>query len=347
MLALASAPAAPRERMRPFDITHDLAPLADLVDVAFSAEPDGMRRNVVSEMRRAANAGPLLWLAAADPIGLSTMGGFVWVAGRRLVGNVTLSRDSSYADLYVISNVAVHPDWRGRGIAAQMLRAALQEAERRSARLVVLEVEQDNAIGHHLYEKLGFATYDSVAELRHASAIQSTCIQNGSWPGPGQILRRQKASDAASLLQLVREVTPPPARLARPPREKDYRLDLGTRFDRFMDDLLYRRQHVDWVVERNGRLIALLQGVGQFGSEAHRLRMEVALSARGTLENELLRHGLTWLTRFPERPICATVSCTHPEALSALSAAGFETMRVLDQMQLRPGGLADMSGGNL
>lgn len=348
MLAVAQAPAAPREQMRPFDMGRDLAPLADLVDLAFSSEPDGMRRNVVAEMRRVAKAGPLLRLASADPTGLSTMGGFVWMAGQRLVGNVTLCRDPNYAGLYVISNVAVHPDWRGRGIAGRLLHAALHEAEQRGARMVMLEVQQENAAAHHLYDQMGFTTYDSVAELRRGSGALPARIQRVNRPSSGQTLRRQRASDTASILQLVHEVTPAAARAVRPPRERDYRLDLGTRFERFMDDVLYRRQRGDWVVESQGRLVALLQGIGQFGNEPHRLRIEVLPAERGRIEDDLLRYGLGWLSRFPERPTWATVSSAHPEALSAFRLAGFETMRLLDQMQIRPGDVRPRpTGANL
>ena len=336
MLALAGSTAASQERMRPFDMSRDLASLADLVDLAFSSEPDGMRRNVVAEMRRVAKAGPLLKLVASDPTGLSTMGGYVWMAGNRLVGNVTLSRDPGYADLYVISNVAVHPDWRGRGIAGQLLRATLLETERRSARLVMLEVQQGNSLAHRLYDKLGFMTYDSVAELRRAPGAVRTAL-DGKWSGASHVLRRQRSGDSRALLDLAREATPTPARVVRPPREKDYRLDLGTRLERYLDDLLYRRQHADWVVEQNGRLVAQLQAIGQYGDESHRLRLEVLPSARGGLEEGLLRYGLSWLSRFPERATRAIISCAHPEALSACRLAGFETMRVLDQMQIRPG----------
>ena len=344
MLALAGAPAAPRERMRPFDMSRDLGPLADLVDLAFSSERDGVRGRVVGEMRRAARTGPLLWLAAVDPTGQSTMGGYVWMAGQRLVGNVTLCRDPGFANLYVISNVAVHPDWRNRGIAAQLLRAALQEAGRRSARLVTLEVQQENTVAHHLYDRLGFATYDSVAELSRPPAALPSRMQAAGWPGANLTLRRQRAADTDSLLQLVCEATPAPARAVRPPRQRDLQLDLAARLDRFLDDVLYRRQRGDWVVEREGRVVALLQAVGQYGDESHRLRIEVLPSERGRVEDGLLRHGLAWLSRFPDHPLWASVSCAHPEALSAFRLAGFETVRILDQLQVDP---RDVNAGSV
>ncbi len=56
-----------------------------------------------------------------------------------------------------INNVAVHPDWRGRGVGERMLRAVMEEAKGRGAMVAVLEVRASNAAARALYErKLGF-----------------------------------------------------------------------------------------------------------------------------------------------------------------------------------------------
>jgi len=59
-------------------------------------------------------------------------------------------------DEYYISNVAVSPAWRNRGIGALLMRAAFVEAERDGMRSVVLDVETDNPDAQRLYERLGF-----------------------------------------------------------------------------------------------------------------------------------------------------------------------------------------------
>jgi ribosomal-protein-alanine N-acetyltransferase len=56
-----------------------------------------------------------------------------------------------------INNVAVHPDWRRRGLGERMLRAALDVAKAGGAATAVLEVRQSNLAARTLYErKLGF-----------------------------------------------------------------------------------------------------------------------------------------------------------------------------------------------
>ncbi len=57
-----------------------------------------------------------------------------------------------------IGNVAVAPDFRRRGVGAALLRALLEEAARRQAAVVQLEVRESNLAARRLYEKNGFET---------------------------------------------------------------------------------------------------------------------------------------------------------------------------------------------
>jgi [ribosomal protein S18]-alanine N-acetyltransferase len=60
------------------------------------------------------------------------------------------------ADELHITNIAVHPDVRRRGIGRGLLGSVLEDARRRSTRLVVLEVRPSNVEARALYESLGF-----------------------------------------------------------------------------------------------------------------------------------------------------------------------------------------------
>lgn len=55
-----------------------------------------------------------------------------------------------------ITNVAVHPHWRNRGIATQLLEALDDVARANGVRRMTLEVRKSNIVAHTLYEKLGF-----------------------------------------------------------------------------------------------------------------------------------------------------------------------------------------------
>ncbi len=55
-----------------------------------------------------------------------------------------------------INNVAVHPDFRGKGIGEAAMRLVLKEVREKGATFVTLEVRVSNAAAVRLYEKLGF-----------------------------------------------------------------------------------------------------------------------------------------------------------------------------------------------
>jgi ribosomal-protein-alanine N-acetyltransferase len=55
-----------------------------------------------------------------------------------------------------ITNLAVHPSWRRRGIGRRLLAPVLEDGRRRGISLVLLEVRPTNAEARALYESLGF-----------------------------------------------------------------------------------------------------------------------------------------------------------------------------------------------
>lgn len=60
------------------------------------------------------------------------------------------------ADEAELGDLAVHPDYRRRGIGSILLRRALQEARGRKIRVLYLEVRAGNEEARRLYERSGF-----------------------------------------------------------------------------------------------------------------------------------------------------------------------------------------------
>ena len=55
-----------------------------------------------------------------------------------------------------ITNIAIHPDFRGRGIGETVLKVILKEVRGKGATFVTLEVRSSNTPAISLYRKLGF-----------------------------------------------------------------------------------------------------------------------------------------------------------------------------------------------
>ena len=331
MIAEAILARRPEQGPRPFNMRRDLQQLADLIDLAFAAEIEPSRSSIVAEMRRLAKAGPLLWLLDASYATLSPlMGGYVWIEHGKLVGNVTLSAESSQRGMWIITNVAVHPDFRGRGIARQLMAAALDEAHSNGAHSIVLEVQSENAPAQQLYRTLGFKRYDTITELRLAALRVS-----GQRHSPSPALRKRRPGDWQVLYDFFQAVTPLEVQAVKPVLSDHYRMDIGMRLSRWLDDLTYRRQKSDWILEQDGKISAVLQITGQYSEAAHRLQLDVHPERRGAIEDALLAAALHALSAFAERDVFSTVSASHPQALDAFHRNGFQTVRILDQMVLQ------------
>jgi ribosomal-protein-alanine N-acetyltransferase len=70
-----------------------------------------------------------------------------------IIGVATFSRVADMADL---NRVIVHPDFRGRGIGASLVRAGVEWASAVGAHRMLLEVRPDNEPAVALYRRLGF-----------------------------------------------------------------------------------------------------------------------------------------------------------------------------------------------
>ncbi|MGD8760558.1 MAG: GNAT family N-acetyltransferase, partial [Anaerolineales bacterium] len=145
--------------LRPVNPRRDMAPLADLIELCFEGQLDAVGRRMVGEMRSFGRAGWLGWLLSRmilPPVARSK--GFVWEEQGRLVGNASVMEVEGHRRRWVLSNVAVHPEYRRRGIARQLTQAALALVRKRRGKVVLLQVVSDHEVVQAMYQSLGFQT---------------------------------------------------------------------------------------------------------------------------------------------------------------------------------------------
>lgn len=115
--------------------------------------PDAVRAGLVDGLRRYPDALILLAREQAQVIGLCIgFEGFSTFHARPLLN---------------IHDIAVDPQYRGRGVGRALLAAAEQEARRRGCCKITLEVRADNAAAQHLYRSVGFGDAEPVMHFWH------------------------------------------------------------------------------------------------------------------------------------------------------------------------------------
>ncbi|MBL8090427.1 MAG: N-acetyltransferase [Anaerolineales bacterium] len=152
---------AQHEHLRPLNILRDLPAVADLIEQCFSETMDNEGRRYVQDMRRAGNDNSFIKWAnrVADSTSLP-LTGYIWEEDNRIVGNISVVPFRHRGKkLYLIANVAVHPNYRHRGIAGALTERALQHIHEKKVKDVWLHVRADNPEAIHIYTKLGFTEY--------------------------------------------------------------------------------------------------------------------------------------------------------------------------------------------
>jgi ribosomal protein S18 acetylase RimI-like enzyme len=182
--ALAVSPGTPG-RIRSLNPMRDLSAVADLVELCFKSTMDRDGRRYLQDMRRSATDSAFLRWASktSDSISLP-LNGYVWEDNGRIIGNVSLipyNRRNKH--VYLIANVATHPDFRRRGIGRMLTDSAMKHARDKHADEIWLHVREDNPGAITLYEDLGFreryrrTTYNSSSSAPIIQAPQGTQIR--------------------------------------------------------------------------------------------------------------------------------------------------------------------------
>jgi ribosomal protein S18 acetylase RimI-like enzyme len=317
--------------LRPFNPVLDLRPTIELIELAFGEALDPLSRDTLHEMRALAwLLGPLFWLLSAIGSPLAdSYSGFVWVERGRIVGNVTVHRRRADKQGWFISNLAVHPDHRRRGIARELVTAGLELARRKGASRISLEVRANNVTARKLYEDLGFREVDSASRMRMyplttASPVASAgysieAVTPDRWPG---------------LLQLTRETLSSEAREIMPGEEEIYRQSWPRRLASDLGDLLNGRTTYRLAAEKHGQVAGLVTLRTGGLLRSHVLELMVHPAHRGQVEETLLTSALSALQTDRSRELVARIHPSYDHARQVFNNYGFTEEETLELLTL-------------
>jgi ribosomal protein S18 acetylase RimI-like enzyme len=315
-----------RDGPQPFDPSRHMRQVANLVAAVFADELDARGRSALREMQFVGRLSPMLGDTLSMALFNEYISGHVWVEGGQVVGNVTLQSIDQAGSRWRISNVAVLPGFRRRGIARALMLESLREVAQRQGSWAVLQVRADNGGAHDLYVSLGFAdaARDAVYRLE---APPSHPVQ------PEIPLEPLQALTGADLLDLARASRSALAQWADPVRAQDYYVGLGRAAGEWLGRLTRLHRVERWGVRGDKMLLGAVETRASFSGEIFGMRMAVRPSARGALEPALVARGLMSLSRAGSSPVVIEHDGEHVEGTEALLRAGFRPQRDLITMR--------------
>jgi ribosomal protein S18 acetylase RimI-like enzyme len=148
----------PHPHLRAMNMFRDLPAVADLIELCFASTLDNDGQRYIADMRRASRDDSFLkWASHMTESASLPLTGFVWEENGRIIGNASIIpfRDQGRR-IYLIANIATHPEFRRRGIARILTRRAMKYGWEKKASALWLHVRDDNPGAIRLYQELGF-----------------------------------------------------------------------------------------------------------------------------------------------------------------------------------------------
>lgn len=140
--------------LRPLNVLRDLPAVADLIEVCFSSTMDNEGQRYLSDMRRASRDDSFLrWASRMTETASLPLMGYVWEQDGRIIGNASLIPFRNRGKrVFLIANVATHPDYRRRGIGRALTERVMKQARDKRATAIWLHVRDDNPGAIELYQ---------------------------------------------------------------------------------------------------------------------------------------------------------------------------------------------------
>ncbi len=238
----------PTSRIRAIRLREDLRQIADLIELCFSQNIDPEGLEYIRHIRQTANNFSGLILDNTTPEN-STLPfhGYVWLEKDQIIGNVTLIplRGKEKGN-YFVANVAVHPNYRGRGIGRQLTERAIRHVREHKGMNVYLQVRDDNEVAIQIYQSLDF---DEICR-RTLWVYRPTSQPAKNKPSRVKITRREKDDWPQQKLWLE-SVYPRAIHWNIP-----IRLDkMEPTFSNWLTRLMFAEFQRSWSVRKNSKLI--------------------------------------------------------------------------------------------
>ncbi len=331
MTVLTRSQTKPSFGLRPLNPLNDLRQVADLIEVAFANTLDAPGQSALQELRWLNFFKPALWGMFYFSFERNDfLSGFVWEEDGRIVGNISLSQMEFGSRRWVISNLAVSPACRKRGIATSLMDASLEMVKQSNGAAVLLQVRADNDGARRLYRKYEFKDVIGTAYLQAKTVPQ---VANFYLPdGLRWREYRFNGQEAYQIYQLAKAATPLLAQQEWPIRQSRFWLGEDERLVRWVGKL-FGGTRVGWLVEDGPQVVGMVDVQRGLFGDTHFVELIVHPNWRGVIEKPLISRAMQFLYRWRKTGVNIRPLSDHTEALAAYQEFGFQEEQTLIWMK--------------
>lgn len=310
---------------RPINMNRDIPQVLKLLELVFGNTLDADSRRMLSQSAQASQGPSFLWRLspAASKLAL----GFVWEDNGRIIGNVTILTTKT-PGRYLIVNVAVHPDYRRRGIARELMEQVNRFIPARNGRQVLLQVVKENTAAIELYKNLGYRTIGSMTTWQAAISRLRSIEPERDQPAPP--IRDLRGNEWNKAFAFDQECLHPDLNWPDLLAPDFYKVSLWNQLSNFING----RRTETWVThDGNNQFTGLVNIYSEWG-RTHEALIRIHPAWRGHLERPLFIKTVYRLKEMPRR----NVRIIHPDndelMTDLLKEANFSKQRTLTHMRL-------------
>jgi len=284
-------------------------------------DPDGY--DYLRQLRQAARDPRYLrWLPGSHERVSFPLHGYTWVEDNRVIGNLTLI-PFYHKDrwLYLIANVAVHPDFRRQGIARHLTQKALNHIRDHGASSAWLQVREENQAAIDLYLSLGM-----IKRSHRTTWLSTADLPEEKTADAGISVRPRRPKDWTDQRTWLGNCYPPQVSWNLSLDVDAFKPSLYNRINQFINH--EKRTH--WAVTWHDKLI----GVSTW-DPSRRYADNLWLAAGPALTEEAIFHMLDHARRtLPQRqPLMVNFSSSASKA--PFLNAGFKLLNTLIWMEMK------------
>lgn len=305
----------------------DFEGIKKIFELAFTEEYERREVNIVRRIEKIESFYPLVKLLSLFPNPYQHVF-TVHVAEEdgQIAGMAQMSPRNDNQTRWHIDNIATHPDFRGRGLASNLLNDVFQYYNDRGALRFTLEVDTKNAPAIKLYEKLGFRRYSTLYYYKLPPKVLGG-LSKQELPAAPAGLRERTSLDSKAVWELYEQTIPPYIRVVEDRQAEDFSMGPMQQSTEWLKKSLKRSQAIHWVIEDKHRkcLSASLDIYAQMRSLPHVIQLTLH-PAYGDLAEPLLNYALAYLAQINVSPVLIGAYECQRAKLDSCKALGFKKL---------------------